>query len=90
MIQIKKKILPKREYHDGDIIQFSFKPDSLDIHNWQDIILAGVITGVLYEKDGIHYKVQLRDNSRNIFGDIVIPEGQITRKINGDIGEQDV
>lgn len=73
--------LPKRKYHDGDIIVFNFKPDSLDIHNWQDIILAGVITGVLYEKDDIHYKVQLRDNSRNIFGDIIIPEGQVNEKV---------
>lgn len=84
---MKKKVLPKREYHDGDIIQFNFKPDSLDIHDWQGVILAGVVTGVLYEKNGIIYKVQLRDNSRNIFGDIVIPEGQITRKIDGNIGE---
>ena len=79
---MKKRILPKREYHDGDIIEFNFKPDSLDINDWHDVILAGVITGVLYEKDGIHYKVQLRDNGRKIFGDIVIPEGQISRKMN--------
>lgn len=81
MIPRKKKILPKRKYHDGDIIQFNFKPDSLDIQNWQDVILVGIITGVLYEKDGIRYKVQLRDNSRNIFGDIVIPEGQVNQKV---------
>lgn len=80
MIIRKKKVLPKRKYHDGDIIQFNFKPDSLDIHDWDDVKLAGVITGVLYEKDGIRYKVQLRDNGRNIFGDIVIPEGQIKQK----------
>jgi len=79
--------LPKRKYHDGDIIQFNFKPDSLDIHDWQDVILVGVITGVLYEKNGIIYRVQLRDNSRNIFGDIVIPEGQIMKKIDGNVGE---
>lgn len=81
MILKKKKILPKRKYHDGDIIQFNFKPDSLDIHDWQDVTLAGVITGVLYEKDGIIYRVQLRDNGRNIFGDIVIPEGQVNEKV---------
>lgn len=86
----RKKILPKRNYHDGDIIEFNFKPDSLDIHDWQDVILAGVVTGVLYEKNGISYKVQLRDNSRNIFGDIVIPEDQIVRKIDGSEGELDV
>ena len=87
MIIKKKKILPKRKYHDGDIVKFSFKPYSLDIHDWQDVTLADVITGVLYEKDGIIYKVQLRDNGRNIFGDIVIPEGQITRKIDENVGE---
>ena len=81
MMPRKKKILPKRKYHDGDIIKFNFKPDSLDIQNWQDVILVGIITGVLYEKDGIRYKVQLRDNSRNIFGDIVIPEGQVNQKV---------
>ncbi len=79
----KKPRIPNRKYHDGDIIIFNFKPDSLDIHDWQDVILAGVITGVLYEKDGIRYKVQLRDNSRNIFGDIVIPEGQVNEKVGG-------
>ena len=78
---MRKRILPKREYHDGDLIEFNFRPDSLDVYDWQDVILAGVITGILYEKDGIIYKVQLRDNSRNIFGDIVIPEIQINRKI---------
>lgn len=87
MILRKKKIIPKRKYHDGDTIQFDFRPDSLDIQNWQDVILIGVITGVLYEKNGIIYKVQLRDNSRNIFGDIVIPEKQINRKIDGNTGE---
>ena len=80
-----KKILPKRKYHDGDIIEFNFKPDSLDVNDWHDVILAGVVTGVLYEKDGIIYKTQLRDNSRKIFGDITIPEDQIIRKIDGDI-----
>ena len=79
--------LPKRKYHDGDVIVFNFKPDSLDIHDWQDVILVGVITGILYEKNGIIYRVQLRDNSRNIFGDIVIPEGQIMKKIDGNVGE---
>ena len=78
---MKKKILPKRKYHDGDIIEFNFKPDSLDVNDWHDVILAGIVTGVLYEKDGIRYKTQLRDNSRKIFGDIVIPEDQIIRKI---------
>lgn len=87
MILGNKKILPKRKYHDGDIIKFNFKPDSLGIHDWQDVTLAGIITGALYEKNGIIYRVQLRDNGRSIFGDVVIPEGQITRKIDGNIGE---
>ncbi len=73
--------LPKRKCHDGDIIVFNFKPDSLDIHDWDDVKLAGVITGVLYEKNDIIYRVQLRDNSRNIFGDVVIPENEINGKI---------
>lgn len=78
---MRKKILPKREYHDGDIVEFNFRPDSIDIYNWNDVILGGIITGVLYEKNGILYKVQLRDNSRKIFGDIVVPDTQINRKI---------
>lgn len=78
---MKKKVLPKRKYHDGDIIEFNFRPDSLDIHDWDDVKLAGVIAGVLYEKDSIHYKVELRDNSRDIFGDIVMPEEQINEKV---------
>jgi hypothetical protein len=83
MFRRKKRVLPKRKCHDGDIVQFNFKPDSLDVHGWQDVVLAGVVIGVLYEKDGIYYKVQLRDNTRNIFGDIVIHEDQIDKKIDG-------
>lgn len=75
-----KKKIQNRKYHDGDIIEFDFRPDSLDV-NWHDVTLVGVVEGVLYEKDMIRYKVQLRDNSRNIFGDIVIPEDKINGKI---------
>lgn len=74
------KKLPIRKYHDGDVVEFDFKPDSLDSSR-HDVTLVGVISGVVYEKDGIHHKVQLRDNNRNIFGDIIIPEGQISKKI---------
>lgn len=72
--------LPKRKYNDGDIVEFDFRPDSLDV-SWHDVTILGVIEGILYEKDGILYKVQLRDNGRNIFGDIVIPEERINGKI---------
>lgn len=78
--RFKKKFVPKRKYHDGDIVEFNFEPNSIDIY-WYDIILIGVISGVLYEKEGILYKVQLKDKKRNIFGDIIVPEKQINRKI---------
>ena len=74
------KTVPKRKYHDGDIIEFDFRPDSLDI-DWHEVTLVGVISGVIYEKNGICYKVQLRDNCRGIFGDIIIPEDKINEKI---------
>lgn len=70
----------KRKYNDGDIVEFDFRPDSLDV-SWHDVTLIGVVEGVLYEKDGIRYKVQLMDNGRNILGDVVIPEDMINGKI---------
>lgn len=80
MILRKKKIIPKRKYHDGDTIQFDFKPGSIDIDS-QEVTLVGVVSGVLYEDNGIHYKIQLRDNKREIFGDIIVPEDMIKGKI---------
>lgn len=71
-----KKTLPKRQYHDGDIVEFDFEPNSLDIC-WHKVALIGVISGVLYEKNGVIYRVQLRDNDRNIFGDMTVPEDKI-------------
>lgn len=76
-VMTKKKTLPKREYHDGDIVEFDFEPNSLDIH-WHKVSIIGVVSGVLYEKDDIRYKIQLRDNERHIFGDMVVPEDKIT------------
>lgn len=76
----KKKKLPQRKYHDGDITEFSFKPDSLDVL-CQEIILIGVISGVSYEGDEIRYNVKLRDKNRGIFGDISVPENIISRRI---------
>ena len=75
-----KNKLQKREYHDGDIVEFDFEPNSLDIY-WHKVTIIGVITGILCEKDCIHYEVQLRDNKRGIFGDIVVPEDKINRKM---------
>lgn len=71
-----KKTLPKREYCDGDIVEFDFEPNSLDIY-WHKVTIIGVITGVLYEQDGILYNVQLRDNKRGINGIITVPEEKI-------------
>jgi len=71
---------PQRKYHDGDAIKFDFTPNSLDVDG-QEVTLIGVVTGALYEKDGIRYKVQLKDNKRNISGDAVIPENMINGKI---------
>lgn len=76
----KRKKLPQRKYHDGDVIEFDFKPDFLDIDG-QNVTLTGIISGVSYEDDGIRYKVQLRDDERKIFGDINIPENMINGKI---------
>lgn len=75
-----KKTLPKREYHDGDVVQFDFEPNSLDIQG-SEVVLIGVVSGILYEKEGIRYKIQLRDKKRDIFGDMVVSEGQINRKM---------
>lgn len=76
-----KKTIPKRQYHDGDIVEFYFEPNSLDIQCCE-VILAGIVSGVLYEKDGICYKIQLRDKKRDIFGDMVVSEGHINRMID--------
>lgn len=74
-----KKNVPNRKYHDGDIVEFDFEANSLEI-NWQEVKLIGVVSGVLYERDGIRYKVQMRDNRRDIFGDFIIHEKHINRK----------
>lgn len=76
----RKKKLPQRKYHDGDTIEFDFKPDSLDVVG-QKITLIGVISGVSYEDNGIRYKVELKDKNRGIFGDISVPENMINGKI---------
>lgn len=79
----KKKERPNRKYHDGDIVQFDFEQDSLDIY--KDVCkcqtLMGIISGVIYQKDGIYYKVQLSDKKRNISGDFVVHEDKINRKM---------
>lgn len=77
----KRKTLPKRKYHDGDVVEFDFEPNSLDVY-WKEVTLIGIVTGVLYEKEDIRYKVQLRDNNRNIFGDMIISEDKIKNKID--------
>ncbi len=84
LAKMNKKTLPKREYHDGDIIEFDFEPNSLDVY-WNKVTIIGVVYGVLYEKDRILYKVQLRDKKRNIIGDMTVPEGKINRVITDDI-----
>ena len=76
----KQKKLHQRKYHDGDIIEFHFRPDSLDV-TCQDITIIGVISGVSYEGDDTRYGVKLRDKNRRIFGEVSIPENIIDRKI---------
>lgn len=76
----RKKISRARKYNDGDIIEFNFRPNSLDI-NGNDVVLIGIITGVLYENDGNRYRVQMMDDEREIFGDFIIPENIINRKM---------
>lgn len=75
-----KNKLPRREYQNGNIVEFDFEPSSLDIY-WHKVTIIGVIIGILYEEDGIRYKVQLRDDKRGMFGDIVIPEDKINKTI---------
>lgn len=79
-----KKVLPRRQYHDGDIVEFDFEANSLDIC-WHKVALIGVVSGILYEKEGIHYKVRIRDNKRNIFGDLVISEEMISGTIEDSV-----
>jgi len=76
----KKKELRKRKYHDGDGIEFHFRPNSLDIDG-QDVSLTGVISGASYGDDGIRYNVQLIDKQRKIFGNVSIPEDMIDKKL---------
>jgi len=73
-----KKMIQKRLYHDGDIVEFDFEPNSLDIY-WHKVTMIGVVRGILYEKGIISYKVQMDDRKRNISGEMIIPE----EKING-------
>jgi len=73
-----KKMIQKRLYHDGDIVEFDFEPNSLDIY-WHKVTMIGVVSGILYERGIISYKVQMGDRKRNINGEMIIPE----EKING-------
>lgn len=75
-----KKVIQKRLYHDGEIVEFDFEPSSLDVY-WHNVTMIGVVGGILYEKDRISYKVRLSDKKRNISGEMIIPE----EKINGRI-----
>lgn len=75
-----KKTIPKRQYHDGDIVEFDFEPNSLEVQCCE-VKLVGVVFGVLFERKEIRYKIQLMDKKRDISGEMVIPEGQINRKI---------
>ncbi len=63
-------------YKDGSIVGFKFRPNSLDVSG-KETELKGVITGIMHEDDGIFYKVQIRDNKRNIHGDVIVPEKEI-------------
>ena len=72
--------LLERKYQYGDVVEFDFEPNSIDV-SWRNVTLVGVISGALYEKDGIYYNIQLRDNKKGIFGYIVVPELIINRKI---------
>lgn len=71
-----------RRYQDGDIVEFDFEPNSLDIHDFGMVSLAGIITGLLLEGDERIYIIQMRDNDRNIFGQLTIPEKHINGKIH--------
>lgn len=75
---IGRRTFTRRIYHDGHIVEFDFEANSLDIC-WSNVTLIGIVSGVIYEKGDIFYKVQLRDDKRNIHGEMIIPEN----KING-------
>lgn len=79
----KKKELPKRRYHDGDIIEFDFESNSFDIE-CHEVTIMGVISGVIHKSDGIYYKVDMGDNKRKIYGEFIIHEELISGKIEAD------
>ncbi len=77
----------KRKYNDLDIVEFDFRPNSLDV-NGEQVTLIGVINGILRWRGlnddhsvGVRYSIQLMDKERNISGDIIVPEEHINRKI---------
>lgn len=76
------KMILDREYQDGDIVEFDFEPNSLDVHDFHTVTLVGVISGILIEEEGRIYNIQIRDNGRKIFGNVTIPEDQINRRID--------
>lgn len=74
-------IILRREYQDGDIVEFNFEPNSLDVHDFHTVTLVGTVSGILIGDERI-YIVQIRDNGRKIVGSVTIPEDQINRRID--------
>ncbi len=70
-----------REYQDGDLVEFDFEPNALDLYDFHVVKLVGIIESVLIEEDGRVYAVQIRDDGRKIIGTVTIPECHINRKI---------
>lgn len=75
-----KKTMPKRQYHDGDLVEFNFEPNSFDVQCCE-VKLVGVVSGILHESKEIRYRIQLMDKKRDISGEMVIYEEHINRKI---------
>ena len=62
------------KYKYNEVIKFKFKPNSSNILG-DEVELVGVVSGIRPEEK--LYFVQLRDNEREIYGSIQIPEKHI-------------
>lgn len=66
------------EYKIADIVEFRFRPNSIDVMG-DDVTLVGVVSGLLIEERSCI--VQMIDNNRGIHGSLVVPEFYIVRKV---------
>lgn len=74
------EIILNRKYQDGDIVEFYFEPNTIDIRDFYTVKLTGIITGIFVEYENRIYTVQIRDDGRDIHGSVTIPEKCIINK----------